>query len=160
MVQQPDGNSGSGTPLHHAQVNLSQVNHSAFEGKKILIVDDNVINHRLMSLITRNWVSAPLFASSGADALRLLATEQVDIVLTDMYMAGMDGIALLSAIRNHPAANRLPVILVSAGRFSGAELAELRKKGFSAILPRPFTEKQLILTLYTALNLPAPSALD
>lgn len=157
MEQQPDKNF---TSAHLHQSGATQgalpVDHHVLAGKRILVVDDNKINHRLITLITRNWSVQLLFALNGQEAMVLLEKEPVDIVLTDMFMDGMDGLALLEAIRGHAASfHLLPVVLVSASCYTADEINELKEKGFSEVLSRPFTEGQLVHTLRTLLNLPA-----
>jgi CheY-like chemotaxis protein len=157
MKQQPDKNL---TPASLHQPGPARgalpVDAHVLAGKKILVVDDNKINHRLMTLITRNWAVQLLFALNGQEAMELLEKEPADIVLTDMYMDMMDGLALLEAIRGHAASfHSLPVVLVSASCYTADEINELKEKGFSEVLSRPFTEGQLVHTIQTLLHLPA-----
>lgn len=124
---------------------------SIFSGKKILVADDNELNLKLVSIMTRNWNAQVLLATNGKDAFDLLQKENVDVVLTDMEMAGMDGNALVKAIRGSRLAF-VPVILASAHTYDEAETAALKKAGFTDVLAKPFNEVQLAQKLYSALT--------
>lgn len=124
---------------------------SIFSGKKILVADDNELNLKLVSIMTRNWNAEVLLATNGKSAFELLQKESVDIVLTDMEMAGMDGKALVNAIRSSHL-NFIPVILTSAHTYDAEETAALKQAGFTDVLPKPFNEMQLAQKLYSALT--------
>lgn len=124
---------------------------SIFSGKKILVADDNELNLKLVSIMTRNWNAEVLLATNGKEAFELLLQENADIVLTDMEMAGMDGNALVSAIRNSRLAF-VPVILSSAHTYDEAEITALKQAGFTDVLAKPFNEMQLAQKLYHALT--------
>jgi len=79
--------------------------------KKILVVDDVPMFRDLVALfLTR---SAEVIKASNADqALRILAEENVDLVLSDLHMPGMDGEALCRAIKTNPAYAHLPLVMM------------------------------------------------
>ncbi len=84
--------------------------------RKILVVDDEKNQREILQLILsgeRDDAGVPRYivvtAASGQEALRLLKSEKPDLVLTDLKMAGMDGIELLNQIDSS-----LPVILMTA----------------------------------------------
>ncbi len=84
--------------------------------RDILIVDDDP---EIVELIARMLQTAgdlyhPLKAFGGADALVRLRSDQVDLVLLDMFMAAMDGMAVLKEMKEDPALAEIPVIVVSA----------------------------------------------
>ena len=80
--------------------------------RRVLIVDDDAALLRLMSLRLEKEGFQVLEASSGEQALAILAAQTADLVISDMRMGGMDGLALFDAVsRTHPS---LPVILLTA----------------------------------------------
>jgi two-component system, chemotaxis family, sensor kinase CheA len=66
-------------------------------------------------------------AADGAEALHLLSNTQVDLVVTDLEMPGLDGLELTRQLKDHEAHNRLPVIILTT---RGGE--EDRQKGLAA----------------------------
>ena len=80
--------------------------------KNILIVDDDPTLLMLLGILLREEGFRVLAANSGEKALALLGTEKPEVVVTDLRMGGMDGLALFDAVRkSHP---MLPVILLTA----------------------------------------------
>lgn len=80
---------------------------------KLLVVDDDAVNRTLLQRMFANEFSV-VCAANGLEALEVLEQETVDIVLLDLMMPGMDGFEVLSRIRQTPALNDLPVIIISA----------------------------------------------
>lgn len=81
-------------------------------GRRILVIDDMEENRDLLVDLLAGNDFDPLTASDGEEALRLLETEAIDLVLTDQVMPRMDAWALLAAIRQRWP--QLPVLLYSA----------------------------------------------
>lgn len=82
--------------------------------QRILAVDDE---EHILELIEYNLMKngfGVITAPSGEDALKLLETEKVDLVLLDIMMDGIDGIEVLKRIRNQKELEDLPVILLTA----------------------------------------------
>ena len=116
-------------------------------GKRILIVDDNATNRRVLTLQARSWGMIPRPAVSGAEALEWLTNgETFDIAILDMQMPEMDGLTLARQIRQHPTAHNLPLILLTSMGYP-VEEATLRQE-FVAFLNKPIKQSQL----YNILN--------
>jgi len=83
------------------------------QGKKILVVDDNLTNRAILKSQLEQWKLTTVLASSGQEALDILSVNPAfDLVLTDMQMPFMDGIMLAQKIRNlYPF---IPIILLSS----------------------------------------------
>ncbi|TAG24994.1 MAG: response regulator [Burkholderiales bacterium] len=93
---------------------------SNLEGKRVLIVDDNATNCRILTLQSSRWGMQPRAAASGEQALAWLdAGEVFDVAVLDVHMPVMDGYALLSLIRQRLSAEQLPVLVLSSGGSSG-----------------------------------------
>jgi len=76
------------------------VDHSSIKGKKVLVVDDNVTNRRILQLQLEQLQLIPIMVSGGYEALNILKGGQaVDLVVTDMQMPDMDGVMLSSLIK-------------------------------------------------------------
>ncbi|MEO7414602.1 MAG: PAS domain S-box protein [Opitutaceae bacterium] len=106
----------------------------ALVGKRVLIVDDNATNCRILGLQMSAWGLLPHAVSSGAEALQLLAQgEPFDVGILDMQMPGMDGHQLAAEIRRTHDQAKLPLLLLTSLGNSRAP-AEL---GFTACVGKP-----------------------
>jgi adenylate cyclase len=107
-----------------------------------LAVDDEPANLRLLDAVLTPRGYRVLTAPSGAEALALLETEDVDLVLLDIVMPGMDGHEVCRRIRATPATEFLPVVMITA---SGSEqrLAAL-ESGADDFVAKPFDKSELL----------------
>ncbi|MCC7252514.1 response regulator, partial [Hyphomicrobium sp.] len=93
---------------------------SALADKKVLIVDDDARNIFALATLLEDHGMTVTSASSGREALRILSDRpRVDIVLMDIMMPDMDGIATIQAAREIPACRELPFIAVTAKALKG-----------------------------------------
>ena len=110
--------------------------------KRVLIVDDNVTNRRILRLHAEAWKMKSRDTATPAEALQWLAEgETFDMAILDMQMPDMDGIELAQRIRQLPGSARdLPlVMLTSSGRHDGNDYGEL----FAAYLNKPIKPSRL-----------------
>ncbi len=86
--------------------------------KRVLIVDDNATNRRILTLQAQSWGMVARASASARLALDWLAAKEVfDLAVLDMQLPEMDGLALAAQIRRYPDCEKLPlVILTSIGR--------------------------------------------
>lgn len=112
----------------------------------ILIVDDSPIVRRTLEFTLKKQGHHTLAAVDGADALKKLAENQIQLMFADMSMPNMDGIALLQHLRQHPVYHALPVIMLTA---SGQQQDRLRaeKEGANGFLTKPASSQELITTV-------------
>jgi signal transduction histidine kinase/DNA-binding response OmpR family regulator len=116
-------------------------------GVKVLIVDDNRTNRRILEGMVRRWEMKPKAVESGEEALSQLASARVagqafSLVLTDMHMPNMDGFALVEGIRQRPElATATIMMLTSAGHRGDA--VRCRELGVSAYLLKPIRQSEL-----------------
>ena len=93
---------------------------AALTGKKVLIVDDDVRNIFALATVLEEHGMDVLSAGSGRDALRIMAAQPgLDIVLMDIMMPDMDGMATIRAARAIPSCRELPIIAVTAKALKG-----------------------------------------
>jgi signal transduction histidine kinase/CheY-like chemotaxis protein len=115
-------------------------------GKRLLIVDDNATNRRILTMQAQSWAMAPTSIESPSEALRRIAGgEAFDVIVLDMNMPEMDGIELATKIRELGERGDLPLILLS----SLVPLGERAKKDiegikFAAMLPKPIKPSPLL----------------
>jgi len=112
-------------------------------GKRVLVVDDNATNRRILSLQTAKWGMTSRDTESPLEAVRWLeAGEEFDLAILDMHMPEMDGLTLARQIRERRAT--LPLVLFSSlGRREAGDTDKL----FSAYLAKPIRQSQLFDTL-------------
>lgn len=114
----------------------------------ILIVDDDPTLLRLLGILLREEGYRVVAADSGERALALLHAEHPQLVITDLKMGGMDGLALFDAVRrDYPL---LPVIVLTAhGTIPDAVLAT--RKGVFGFLTKPYETTALLAEVRRAL---------
>jgi CheY-like chemotaxis protein len=90
------------------------------EGKKVLIVDDDMRNIFALSTVLHDQGMQMISANNGREAIRLVKQETgIDIVLMDIMMPEMDGITTMQEIRKLPEKKDLPIIAVTAKAMKG-----------------------------------------
>jgi CheY-like chemotaxis protein len=94
--------------------------HQALHGKKALIVDDDMRNIFALATVLDNEGMVIVSADNGREAIRLVETDpDIDIVLMDIMMPEMDGIATMQEIRKLPRGRELPMVAVTAKAMKG-----------------------------------------
>jgi len=121
---------------------------AALEGTRVLIVDDNVTNLNILDRQFKLWKLEPTLARSGAEALTLLDEGyQADLVITDMDMPEMDGVAFTKAFKVRFAA--VPVILLSS---LAEEVGAENRRLFTAVMTKPVKQQILAKQVLNALQ--------
>jgi two-component system cell cycle response regulator DivK len=86
--------------------------------QKILIVDDNPENLKLLYLLLVQEGYTVQTVNTGEAAITLLSSDNHDALLTDVQMPGMDGLQLTRLIRAHPYIGKIPIVAISANAMS------------------------------------------
>ena len=125
---------------------------------RLLIVDDNPTNCRILTLQTRKWGMIPRDTRDAAQALEWLrAEESFDLAILDMHMPGMDGLRLASEIRKLPGRRTMPlVLLASIGVHS--DHPDFASASISGSLTKPIKPAQLRETLLRVMSGSKPTA--
>jgi two-component system, NtrC family, response regulator len=114
----------------------------------ILIVDDEKNYTRVLSAVLEEEGFETLSANSGAEALDILRHSDVDLILTDMKMSSMDGIALLEKIKETDP--DLPVVMMTA-HGTVEKAVEAMQKGAYSFIQKPFDNQQLLIYIHKAI---------
>jgi signal transduction histidine kinase/DNA-binding response OmpR family regulator len=124
-------------------------------GKRVLVVDDNATNRRILNLQLQKWGVIPRDCATTLNALEYVRQgDPFDLVITDLHMPGMDGITLAQEIRRVPTAKDLPMVLFSSlGRKESGESLSL----FRASLMKPLRPSVLLDTLMNIFGETAPA---
>ncbi|HEX2852463.1 MAG TPA: PAS domain S-box protein [Opitutaceae bacterium] len=114
---------------------------SHLAGRRLLIVDDNATNRRILSALASRWGMTVRAAASGSEALAWIAAgEPFDVGVLDMHMPEMDGVMLAQAIRAHRDELALPLVLFSS---LGQRELNADKTLFAKTLTKPAKPTQL-----------------
>jgi len=115
----------------------------------ILVVDDDKNTRRLFRAVLENAGYTVSAASDGAEALDLMDSEHIDLVVLDIMMPHMDGYEFTKALRE--VENNLPILMVSA-----KQLPEDKKKGFLVgtddYMTKPIDEEEMLLRIKALLR--------
>lgn len=117
-----------------------------FDLLKILLVDDNQHMRTLIVEILRAIGVRNLYeAANGAEALQLMRTHPIDVVLTDLAMEPIDGIEFVRLLRNAPDSpgQMTPVIMVT-GHSTERRVREARDAGINEFLAKPVTARGVL----------------
>ncbi len=116
--------------------------------KTILIVEDSATTRALIrAVIDELGDFETVEASSGFEALKMLPQQEIDLIITDINMPDINGLELISFVRNNPRYSHLPIIIVSTER-SEEDKKRGMALGATAYVTKPFrsVELQEILT--------------
>lgn len=117
----------------------------------ILVADDNAdMRSYIQQLLSKHYHVS--FAANGKEALKKIHSQKIDIVLSDIMMPVMDGIALLKAIKENAATEKIPVILLSARAGEEAKIEGL-EQGADDYLVKPFSARELLARIQSQLRI-------
>lgn len=119
--------------------------------KKILFVDDEDDIREVVQIRLESNGYEVVTAASGEEAIEKVALEHPDLMILDVMMPGMDGLAVLKKIRKDEATRKLPVILLTAKRKKMiGDLFEL--EGIQGFVEKPFEAAMLLDVIKKALQ--------
>lgn len=119
--------------------------------KTILAVDDEEHILELISYNLQNGGYKVIKAETGEEALELLERNQIDLLLLDLMLPGMDGIEVLRIIRSHTKLKKLPVIILTAKSDEISKVVGL-EVGADDYLSKPFGVHELMARIKAVLR--------
>jgi len=120
-------------------------------GTAVLVVDDNPVNRLMLARYVGRLGCTVVPVEDGSRALETARAGAFDLILLDILMPGMDGFAVLSALKADPALRVTPVIVISA-LDDVADVARCLELGADDYMPKPFTPILLRARLAAALE--------
>ena len=125
-------------------------------GVKVLIVDDNRTNRRILEGLLKRWGMNPMVAADGEKALAELsaaraANEPYGLILTDMHMPKMDGFGLVEEIKDRPDLSTATIMMLTSGGQRG-DAARCEDLGIAAYLLKPVRQSELRHAIARTLN--------
>ncbi len=117
----------------------------ALKNAKILLVEDNIINQKIVLLSLKNQVNHIDVAANGKEALEMFGVKQYDLILMDIMMPVMDGIVATKKIREIESTSdqHIPIIAVTANALAG-DRENCLAAGVDDYIAKPFSAEVLI----------------
>jgi len=131
--------------------NITQDSFRDFREYNILIVEDNIVNQRVLVNLLKPMGVNTIVANNGKEAVDILQSEKVDkidLIIMDINMPVMDGFSATRAIRLDPKFDHIPIIALSA-LVLDSEIKKMFDSGMNAYLAKPLN----ISKLYSAFRL-------
>ncbi|MFY9813369.1 MAG: response regulator [Dehalococcoidales bacterium] len=120
----------------------------------ILVVDDQTQNNDLLEAYLVPEGYEIIKATSGEEALAKLAGNQIDLILLDVMMPGMDGFEVTRRIRQDPQTKLVPIILVTALKETEDRIQGI-KAGCDDYISKPFDKMELLARIQSLLKIKA-----
>ena len=117
--------------------------------KKVLVVDDEQDVRETLETVLRKLDYNPMVASGGEEALDIIRNQKVDVVLSDLYMPGMNGIELLKRVK---AAKKNIVFLMITAHPTIETAVDAIKKGAYDYLTKPFHIEEVRIKISRAME--------
>lgn len=111
--------------------------------RRVLIIDDEETIQTVVQFgirMTAGW--EVLTAGSGMQGIQTAQTEKPDVILLDVMMPDMDGIATFKQLQFHPETEQIPVILLTA-KVQTAETRQFQDLGVNGVITKPFNSLHL-----------------
>lgn len=115
---------------------------SAMENRTVLLLEDDRSVRQLLRVLLETEGYGIIEAVDGFDGIAKAEQELPDLMILDLMMPGMDGEAVLSALREHPRLQSVPVLVVS-GKYDSLETLKDRV-GEANIFPKPFEPSRML----------------
>lgn len=131
------------------QKHLGENEYGLFENKHILVVEDNKINQMITRKILEKRNVKCQVADNGMDGIKLVETNDFDVVLMDIHMPGISGIEATHEIRKFKP--QLPIIALTAVTIE-ENLDEFYRVGFNEIIPKPFKTEEFFEKIHRSLT--------
>ena len=132
---------------------------SALAGRRVLIVDDNSTNRRILVKQALTWGMLPSAAASGIEALDFIRHGHAfDVGILDMSMPEMDGMALALEIRKHRDPLALPLVMLTSVTHQRNRADSMEKASFAAYLNKPIKPAALLDSLLHAIRIEGASS--
>ncbi len=125
-------------------------------GARVLIVDDNATNRKILQETFKKWGAVPYSAINGRDAIEIIskaeaAGEPIPLLVLDHDMPEMDGFEVVEHLRRQPKLSNSTIMMLSSGGQRG-DASRCKKLGISAYLFKPFKQSELLDAVLIALN--------
>lgn len=114
--------------------------------KTVLVVDDNVLNRKLLEGMLQLVQARMLFAEDGAEGVRLTRRHRPDLILMDVQLPDMDGFEVVSEIHKDPDLATIPYFYLT-GNITAEYRRQAEGQGCLGIVQKPIAVAEFIETL-------------
>jgi len=130
---------------------------AALHGMRVLVVDDNATNRRILEEILRSWMMFPVTARSAGEAMEMLrqlrsTADSCRLVITDAHMPGVDGFALAEQIKRDTEMGCTVVMMLTSGD-RPEDRARCEQLGIAAYLLKPIKQSELLEAIQFSLGM-------
>jgi PAS domain S-box-containing protein len=127
---------------------------------RVLVVDDNATNRRILEEVLHSWQMVPVTAPSAAAAIKLMLEawqegQPYRLVLTDAHMPRVDGFMLAEQIKQDSAMGSTVVMMLTSGD-RPEDMQRCEELGISAYLLKPIKQSELLEAIELALGITVP----
>lgn len=110
---------------------------------RILVVEDNPSNMKLVSLILDSMGHSVIEAHEALEGIRLAKSEMPDLILMDIQLPGMDGLEATRRLKDDPATQTIKVVALTAFAMKGDE-ERMRAAGCDDYIPKPIRHAEFM----------------
>jgi two-component system, cell cycle response regulator DivK len=114
--------------------------------KRILVVEDQVDNRRILRDLLTNANYEVIEAENGEEALAATAAHRPDLILMDIQLPVLDGYEATRRLKTDPALRAIPIIVITSYALSGDE-GKAREAGCDDYFAKPFSPRQLLAAI-------------
>ena len=115
-------------------------------GKKILLVEDDYVNMRLVKHILESEGYTMLKATTGQEALEQVAVDLPDLILMDVQLPDMDGMMVVKTLKQNPRNQDIPILALTAYAMKG-DRERIMQMGCNQYISKPIEIKDFIRTV-------------
>ncbi|WP_291921407.1 ATP-binding protein [Chitinophaga sp.] len=114
-------------------------------GIRLLVVEDSILNQKLLALMLDRMQASYLIVSSAEEALEVYQRESFDFVLTDIDLPGIDGLMLTAMIRELPDKKKAAVTIIAiTGNVLEDDIALYLRSGLNDYIMKPYREEDIL----------------
>ena len=112
-------------------------------GKSILVLEDDALTQKLMENRLEQWGCKSYITENSLFGLQLLENHQIDLLLLDMHLPGMNGFEIVQRIRDNKRFKNLPIIVLSGDAYTKQHW-DLDKLGIDDFILKPYDSEELL----------------
>jgi DNA-binding response OmpR family regulator len=127
------------------------------DGRRILLCDDDLPILRAAQFKLSQAGYGVHCARDGHEAWSIINARPIDLLITDLQMAGMTGQELIERVRRNPPTRELPIVMITAKGYELASGDFARRWGLTAMLTKPFSPRLLLVLVQTTLARTKPA---
>lgn len=120
-------------------------------GERVLVVDDNAVNRRLVQVLLHSRGYEVCEAASAPEAFATLREKPPHVILMDLRLPGMDGLTATRTLKADPATSEIPIVAVTSYAMKGDE-ETARAAGCCAYVTKPIDKTRFLETVASVLR--------